>query len=518
MIIKNGVEVYKNPIIHADYSDPDVIRVGNDYFLVASSFNCVPGLPILHSKDLINWRIINYAVERLPSPEYDLPQMGKGIWAPAIRYHNGLFYVYFSIPDDGIYCCYTDDPFGKWSDIVLVKKAKGWIDPCPFWDEDGQVYLVNAFAKSRIGFNSKLCISKLSEDGLKVLDEGKIVFDGTKTQPTIEGPKLYKRNGYYYIFAPAGGVKYGWQTVLRSKNIYGPYEEKIVMHQGNTQINGPHQGAWVETDTGEHWFIHFQDKGPYGRVVHLQPLTWLEDGWCIIGVDQNGDGIGEPVLEYKKPSTSGKSEDFHIECSDHFDKENLSLVWQWHANPQDKWFYIDCKKSLLRLFALGNKKDEDSIIDSLFYMPNLLLQKILKQTFEVVTKMKISFNSHGSLAGLIVSGYRYSAIGLMKKEDGIWIVQILGEISENVVEKIVEKKKIDTEAIYLKLFMQEDALCRFSFSLDGKHFEKFGVEFVPREDIWTGSKIGIFCVNIEGKQGICEEDFAEFDYFIVNKI
>lgn len=133
-------------------------------------------------------------------------------------------------------------------DIHLVKAAKGWIDPCPFWDEDGNAYLVNAFAKSRIGFNSKLCVSRLSADGLRVLDEGKIVFDGAKTQPTIEGPKLYKRNGYYYIFAPAGGVKFGWQTVLRSKDIYGPYEEKIVLHQGKTKINGPHQGAWVETE------------------------------------------------------------------------------------------------------------------------------------------------------------------------------------------------------------------------------------------------------------------------------
>jgi len=507
---------YKNPIIHADYSDPDVIRVGDDYFLVASSFNCVPGLPILHSKDLVNWKIVNYAVKRLPSPEYDIPQIGKGIWAPAIRYHNGLFYIYFSMPDDGIYCCYSDDPFGKWSDLILVKKAKGWIDPCPFWDDDGQAYLVNAFAKSRIGFNSKLCISRLSEDGLKVLDEGRIVFDGTQTQPTIEGPKLYKRNGYYYIFAPAGGVKHGWQTVLRSRNIYGPYEEKIVMHQGDTEINGPHQGAWVETENGEHWFVHFQDKGPYGRVVHLQPLTWLEDDWCIIGIDQNGDGIGEPVLEYKKPSTSGKSSGFFIECSDHFDKENLSLAWQWHANPQDERFYIDCERSILRLFAVGNKKDK-TVINSLFYIPNLLLQKIPAETFEAVTKMRISFKSCSSLAGLVVSGYRYSAIGLMKKEDGIWLVQLLGEISENVVEKIVEEKKVEAEEIYLRLLMQKGALCRFSFSLDGKDFEEFGVKFVPKEDIWTGSKIGLFCVNMSENEGIFKDDIAEFDYFIVGK-
>ncbi|ADL43390.1 glycoside hydrolase family 43 [Caldicellulosiruptor obsidiansis OB47] len=507
------IEKYKNPIIHADYSDPDVIRVGNDYFLVASSFNCVPGLPILHSKDLVHWRLVNYAVKKLPSPEYDTPQIGKGIWAPAIRYHNGRFYIYFSMPDDGIFCCYTDDPFGKWSDIVLVKRAKGWIDPCPFWDDDGKAYLVNAFAKSRVGFNSKLCISRLSEDGLSVLDEGRIIFDGSVTQPTIEGPKLYKRNGYYYIFAPAGGVKNGWQTVLRSKDIYGPYEEKIVMHQGNTSINGPHQGAWVETEKGEHWFVHFQQKGPYGRIVHLQPMTWFEDDWCIIGVDQNQDGIGEPVLEYRKPSTEEESCHFYIECSDHFDKEELSLAWQWHANPKDEWYIIDNKKSVLKLFAVCKSSLQQE--KSIFYMPNLLLQKIPAEEFEVVTKMKVNFNTKGTFSGLIVSGYKYSAIGIEKREDGNYLIQILGEVSGNkVYEKITVSEKINQNEIYLKLRMRKCANSEFLYSFDGTEFFKFGIEFVPKEDIWTGSKVGLFCVNrdVEGK--VLEKDFAEFDYFI----
>lgn len=506
-------ENYKNPIIHADYSDPDVIRVGNDYFLVASSFNCVPGLPILHSKDLVHWRIINYAVKRLPSPEYDTPQIGKGIWAPAIRYHNGKFYIYFSIPDDGIFCCYTDDPFGKWSDMVLVKKAKGWIDPCPFWDVDGKSYLINAFAKSRIGFNSKLCISRLSEDGLSILDEGKIVFDGTKTQPTIEGPKLYKRNGYYYIFAPAGGVKYGWQTVLRSKNIYGPYEERIVLHQGNTLINGPHQGAWVETEKGDHWFVHFQDKGPYGRVVHLQPMTWFEDDWCIIGVDQNQDGIGEPVLEYRRPSTREESSQFYIECSDHFDKENLSFAWQWHANPKNEWYEIDIKRSILKLFAVCPKNLQQK--SCMFYMPNLLLQKLPAEEFEVVTKMKINFNTKGSFSGLIVSGYKYSAIGIERREDGNYLVQIVGEVLDTQVnEEIAQMKKIDNNELYLKLRMKKGANSEYLYSINGTEFFRFGVKFIPKEDVWTGSKVGLFCVNRDTEGEVLKKDFAEFDYFI----
>ena len=224
---------YTNPILYADYSDPDVIRVNDDYFMIASSFCNTPAVPLLHSKDLVNWKVVNYLMDNLPFNYYDVPRHGLGVWAPALRFHEGIYYAFIPFPDEGILMCKTTDPFGKWDDPVIVKRACGWIDPCPFFDDDGSVYMVNGFARSRWGFKSILGLSKLSPDCTKVLDDGELIFDGRKTQPTIEGPKLYKRNGYYYIFAPAGGVKVGWQTVLRSKNIYGPYEEKIVMAQGS---------------------------------------------------------------------------------------------------------------------------------------------------------------------------------------------------------------------------------------------------------------------------------------------
>ena len=164
----------------------------------------------------------------------------------------------------------TRDPKGSWSKPVLVKAGKGMIDPTPLWDEDGKVYLIHAYAGSRSGVNSILVICELNAEGTEVISDPVMVFDGNDGKNhTVEGPKLYKRNGYYYIFAPAGGVATGWQLVLRSKNIYGPYESKIVMAQGKTTINGPHQGGWVDTNTGESWFVHFQDQGAYGRVIHL---------------------------------------------------------------------------------------------------------------------------------------------------------------------------------------------------------------------------------------------------------
>lgn len=253
-----GDGTYTNPILYTDYSDPDVCRVGDDYFMTASSFCNAPGLPVLHSKDLVNWKVISYAIDKIPGEHFDKPIHGHGVWAPAIRYHNDEFIIFFPMPDEGIYVVKTKDPWGKWDEPTCLFSGKGWIDPCPFWDDDGKAYMVSAFAKSRIGFKSILNLCEITPDCLQMIDEGKHIFDGNvENQETIEGPKMYKRNGYYYIFAPSGGVKQGWQTVLRSKNIWGPYEHRNVLLQKDSDTNGPHQGAWVDTQTGEDWFIHF---------------------------------------------------------------------------------------------------------------------------------------------------------------------------------------------------------------------------------------------------------------------
>ena len=298
------------------------------------------------------------------------------MWAPAIRHHQGEFYIFYGDPDFGIYMVKTRDPSGPWSDPHLVKAAKGWIDPCPFWDIDGKAYLVSAMARSRSGIKSILVISRMSSDGRKLLDEGTMVFDGHDSNPTVEGPKLYKRNGYYYIFAPAGGVESGWQLVLRSKNIYGPYEAKVVLAQGKTNINGPHQGAWIETQTRESWFIHFQDRGAFGRIVHLQPTRWVGD-WPVIGVDADGDGTGEPVLHHRKPNVGKIAPTVSPRESDEFNEDRLGLQWQWHANPQTNWAFASRAYGFLRLFAL-TAPDEAK---NLWGVPNLLLQKFPAASF-----------------------------------------------------------------------------------------------------------------------------------------
>ena len=348
-VADNGDGTYKNPVLQADYSDPDVLRVGTDFYLVSSSFNCAPGIPVLHSKDLVNWRLIGHVFTQQPPGEvFSKPQHGMGVWAPAIRFHRGEFYIYYPDPDRGIYMVKAKNPAGPWSEPLLVKAAKGWIDPCPFWDADGSAYLVNAMAASRCGSKSMLFLNRMTADGTRLLGDPVIVFDGHVKHPTIEGPKLYKRNGYYYIFAPAGGVETGWQLVLRAKNIYGPYEEKITLQQGKTPVNGPHQGGWVDTPAGESWFLHFQDQAAYGRVVHLQPMKWVND-WPQMGIDQDGDGIGEPVLSHRKPNVGQTFPMVTPPDTDEFNGNRIGLQWQWQANPGQNWAFPTSSYGILRL-------------------------------------------------------------------------------------------------------------------------------------------------------------------------
>lgn len=202
----NGDGAYKNPVLYADYSDPDLIRAGDDYYMTASSFNCVPGLPILHSKDLANWKIINHALPKLrmegvePANFFDTPQHGKGVWAPCIRHHKGEFYIYWGDPDFGVYVVKTKDITGKWDEPRLVLPGKGRIDPSPLFDDDGKVYLLHAWAGSRAGLNSILTVCEMNEDGTKAAGTETLVFDGNDgVNHTVEGGKFYKKDGYYYI-------------------------------------------------------------------------------------------------------------------------------------------------------------------------------------------------------------------------------------------------------------------------------------------------------------------------------
>ncbi|HEY6186278.1 MAG TPA: glycoside hydrolase 43 family protein [Pyrinomonadaceae bacterium] len=504
-----GDGTYKNPIIHADYSDPDVVRVGEDYYLTASSFSDVPGLPILHSKDLVNWTIIGHVFARqTPFDVYGKPQHGNGVWAPAIRYHLGEFYIYYPDPDYGIYMVKAKNPAGPWSEPLLIKEAKGWIDPCPLWDTDGQAYLVNAMAASRSGVKSILVVNRMSPDGTRLLDDGVMVFDGHDKHPTIEGPKFYKRNGYYYISAPAGGVEEGWQLVLRSRNIYGPYEEKIVLAQGKSEINGPHQGGWVDTPAGEFWFIHFQDKGAYGRIVHLQPMKWVSD-WPVMGTDADGDGTGEPVLSYKKPNV-GKT--YPIQTppdSDEFNGNRLGLQWQWHANPKPNWMFPSQALGFIRLFNVPLPDGFRNFWD----VPNLLMQKFPAPEFTATTKVTFTPRTDDEKTGLIVMGLDYAYISVKKRPDGLYVSQTVCRDAEgHSSEKESAALRLKSNTFYLRVQVSKNALCNFSYSTDGNAFSPVGEPFTAKKGKWIGAKLGLFAVRTGATR---ETGYADFDWFRV---
>lgn len=486
---------YKNPVLYADYSDPDACRVGDDYYMTASSFNCIPGLPILHSKDLVNWTIIGYAIDRMPENASfgEGVNHGGSVWAPAIRFHNGEFYIYYGDPDLGIFMTKAKDPAGEWEPVTLVKEGKGLIDSCPLFDDDGNVYLAHGYAGSRAGIKSLLAVTRLTSDGKKAVGESKIIYDGHDIDPTIEGPKFYKRNGYYYIFAPAGGVATGWQLAMRSRDIFGPYERKIVMEQGETVINGPHQGAWVDTQTGEDWFLHFQDVGALGRVMHLQPMIW-KNGWPIIGEDRDGDSCGNPVLTYKKPNV-GKTYPIVTPVeSDEFITNELGLQWQWHANPLSWWYFTNQEKGYLSLYSVPVADDYKNLWD----VPNLLLQKIPAPAF--TTTMKLTFKPdarfYGERTGLVVMGIDYALLSFENTKDGFRLSQnecINAE--KGSTESINKSVTLKDGTIFLRVKLSRDGTSSFSYSTDDKKYTRLGKDFKAKEGKWIGAKIGTFCTR-----------------------
>lgn len=508
-VADKGDGTYRNPILYADYSDPDACRVGDDFYMTSSSFNCIPGLQILHSKDLVNWSIVGAAIPYALSPASipERPEHGNRVWAPSIRHHNGEFYIFWGDPDQGVFMVKAKDVKGPWIEPVLVKAGKGIIDTTPLWDNDGRVYLVHAYAGSRAGLKSVISICELNAEATKAITPSRIVFDGHEAHETCEGPKFYKRNGYYYIFHPAGGVPTGWQVVLRSKNVYGPYEWKNVLAQGNSPVNGPHQGAWVNTPTGEDWFLHFQDVGAYGRVVHLQPMKWIND-WPVIGIDKDGDGCGEPVLSYKKPDVGKTYPICTPQESDEFNGFTLSPQWQWHANINEKWAYYAGEQSIVRLYSYPVVKE----YKNLWNVANLLLQKTPADNFTATMKLtfKPTGKYKGERTGLIVMGMDYAGLILENTSNGLTLSQIeCKNADKGTPEQVNANVNLKDGTVYLKATFRNTGkkikeseggndlviLCSFSYSLNGKKYTPFGEPFQVREGKWIGAKIGAFCTR-----------------------
>lgn len=512
--------VYRNPILHADYSDPDVIRVGDTYYMVASTFHFSPGLPILTSKDLVHWTIAGHVLSKLPfAPEYDLPgpvptddagarmprdlrtsgqRYAGGVWAPSIRHHDGLFHVYFATPYEGVFMSTAKRVDGPWSPPVAVVPGPGLEDPCPFWDDDGQAYLVHG----KVGAGP-LVLHRMSPDGKSVLDAGKVIVEDAKALPILEGPKLYKRNGYYYIFAPIGGVETGPQAVLRAKDIWGPYEHREVLVPGKTVWKGPHQGGWVETPSGQGWFIHFNSAGAYGRIVHLQPVVWKDD-WPVMGEPVPGAGAeqtaGQPVAQHAMPDVGGRFAPVWPQTSDTFSSAKLGPQWEWNHNPDDGRWSLTQRPGFLRLTA--------GPAVNLVSARNTLTQVLQSESAIITTQLDVRGLVEGQRAGLAMFAAGIGSIGVIRKDGATRVA-----FSSRGVETL--GPTVSTTSVDLRVTVA-DGEAGYSYSLDGgKRFVEVGGGILPRFSWWKGARPALFSY---GDPAQTQQGFADFDWITVKRV
>ena len=462
-----GDGTYRNPVLPADYSDPDVIRVGDDFYLVASDFHFV-GIQVLHSRDLVNWRIIGQVFGRLPMhPRYDLMQgYAQGTWAPSLRYHKGLFYLYVCTPHDGLFRWTAKNPAGPWSEMVTIKTVDKWEDPCPFWDDDGQAYLVHSLHGA-----GPLILHKMNAEGTELLDDGVVIYEG----PIAEGPKFYKRKGWYYLSLPEGGVEQGGQTVLRSRNIYGPYERRVVLPGGS-----PHQGGIVDLPNGESWFIGFKSTGHLGRICHLLPVKWGDDDWPVFGE------AGQPVDGGRKPGLpAGPIQ--RPQTSDDFSARFLPPQWQWNHNPWGEGWSLTHRPGWLRLRGLPATEP--------MLARNTLTQKLWDQRGRVDVKLDVRRLSEGQRAGFaFLSGKVFNVVGVQRAQGAL-----------RLYADGATGPAVDGEAVWLRGVYDGDQ-ARFAYSLDGQTFTPIGGPVTLKAGQWKGARVAIYCYGDGG-------GYAEFDSF-----
>lgn len=502
---------YSNPVLFSDYSDPDVIRVGSDYYMTASTFHFSPGLPVLKSKDLVHWTIVTHALPRLDfDPRYNLtgplefddsterirfrpgPRDGyaAGVWAPSIRHHKGRFYIYFATPTEGVFMVSAKNAEGPWDAPVTVIAETGLEDPCPLWDDDGNAYLVH----SKVGAGP-LILRRMSPDGRSVLDEGKVIVEDKERLPVLEGPKFQKRGGYYYILAPYGGVGEGPQAAMRAKDIYGPYEFRTVLAKGNTNVQAPHQGGYVETPSGEGWFLHFNATGGYGRIVHLQPVRW-ENDWPVMGELLPGTEIGQPVMSHAMPDVGKRFKPVFPQDSDEFSGSTLGVQWEWNHNPVDTHWSLRERKGWLRLKALPSKMFLAS--------RNTLTQVHHGSASHVTTRIDVAGMSNGQKAGLGMLQVQPSWIGVVQEGGKRYVTYSFAGREQRGPE-------LTQKTLRLRTLTNTDQMIRHEYSLDdGRTFTQLGGEAKMRFSWWKGSRPALFTYDVDesGDSGYVDVDWV----------
>ncbi|MFE6076592.1 glycoside hydrolase 43 family protein [Paenibacillus sp. NPDC057886] len=492
---ENGT--YINPVLPGDYSDPDVIRVGDDYYCISSTLHCSPGMAVLHSNDLVNWNMSGHVVDDLTQigSEYQYDRMnryGRGIWAGAIRFHQNKFWVYFFTPDEGLFMSTAADPGGPWEPLHHVWEIAGWDDCCPFWDDDGQGYLV----ATNFADNYKIHLFKLSDDGKSLLHDSAVVVHQYKGS---EASKLYKINGYYYLFHSEIHREDGQDVrvvmMLRSKQLYGPYEEKELIHTHGMEIDRePNQGGLVQTRCSEWYFISHQGTGGHyeGRTLHLLPVSWV-DGWPIIGEDTDGDGIGEMVWGGRKPVNGYPAA--VLTMNDDFESAVLKPQWEWNHQPKaGKWSLTE-RSGYLRLYACLPFEKND-----FFKVCNTISQRAFRTDHNTVTA-KIDLNAmvDDQEAGLCHFAQTYCTIGIHQQQGN-------RVLKHNNSGAIVCGPPIFSSLIWLRSVWTLHGESQFEYSLDGEHFISFGEVYQLGWGNYRGDRIGLYSYNHEREEGYVDVD------------
>ncbi len=487
----NGDGTYTNPLIFADFPDPDVIRVGNVYYMVSTTMHIFPGATLLKSYDLVNWEYCSNPLEKIESSAcFNLDgcnRYGHGQWATSLKYNDGKFYLLFTTLEEGSYLLTATDPEGSWE---KQKLAGTFYDPGLFFDDDGKTYVV-------YGINT-LKIAELDEDFSVVPDSEEDVYTYT-IKEGLEGSHLYKINGYYYIYATYGGWP-AYQVALRSSNIYGPYEEKLLLDDDNI-----HQGALVETQTGEWWTVLFYDKGAFGRLPNLQPVTWV-DNWPEIGVD------GKGVTTHAKPNVGREYPVKVLPTNDNFRNFKPGMQWGWNHNPDNTKWSLTERPDYLRLETV-------SVVSDLTEARNTLTQRIfgypsdLDNSFATI-KMDIENILEGDVAGLAVFQDPYGYIGV-KVIDG---QKTLVMMNNGV---LTTGQVIENSELYLRAVASYNtSKAGFYFSLDNETYTKFGTDLDMKFDlsVFTGNKFCIFNFATVQTGGYVDVDWFSTEEFYSEKM
>ncbi|WP_300704891.1 glycoside hydrolase 43 family protein [Bacteroides sp.] len=480
---------FTNPVIYSDVPDVDVIRVGSDYYMVSTTAHMSPGAPIMHSKDLVNWKMISYVFDELnESPKNNLEGgnvYSRGQWAASLRYHNGLFYVFFGTGNKS-YIYTAKDPAGKWEKKLEIDEYLH--DASMLFDDDGKIYLVYGARHIRIiEFNDDL--SGINPDGVNV----EII--PAEPKGLLEGAHFYKFNGKYYIsmiWWPEGGIR--TQLCFRSDQVAGPYEMKVILSDDMGYANhGVAQGCFIDTEKGEWVAMLFQDHEAVGRVPVLLPCRW-EDGWPMLG-DENGK-----VPQTMTVPLKGDYEKTELVVSDDFKDSKLGLTWQWNHNPDNSLWALTERPGYLRLKT-------GKVVNNLFEARNTLTQRTEGPECSGVVSIDLSHMKDGDCAGLAA---------FCSEPGTLTVIQENGKKFLLMTDRGVEKARveIDSNQVYLKIdcdFTTDDAT--FSYSLNDKEWKQLGEKFhmIFSMTHFTGNKFAIFNYATKTAGGYVDVDFFRYE-------